>query len=184
MTLAFIRHGQTEWNRQGLMQGSTDIPLNDTGRQQARDAVAMLDGWEWDVIVSSPLSRARETAQIVADGLGLELGPAYDDLVERDYGPWEGTSSAEIMARWPDRSYPNAETLDHMVARGLRALGRIDADFPGRNVVAVCHGSIAKYTLRHLTGYPVDVVTNGSVSAMERVGDGWRVLTINGERVA
>lgn len=183
VTLAFIRHGQTEWNRQGLLQGSTDIPLNDTGRQQAHDAVAMLAEWSWDAVVSSPLARARETAQIVADELGLELGPAYDDLVERDYGPWEGRSSAEMIVEYPAKDYPGAETVDHMVERCLRALARIDADYPGKNVVLVCHGTIAKYTLIHLTDYPVEVILNGSVSAMERDGDAWRVLTVNGEAI-
>lgn len=184
MTLAFIRHGQTEWNRQGLLQGSTDIPLNETGRQQARDAVAMLADWQWDVVVSSPLSRARETAEIVAAGLGLELGPAYADLMERDYTPYEGLSSAEMVAKYPAKDYPGAEPIDAMVQRCLRALEQIDADFPGKNVVVVCHGTIAKYTLIHLTGYPVDVILNGSVSTMERDGDAWRVLTVNSERVA
>ena len=183
MPLAFIRHGQTEWNKQGLLQGSTDIPLNDTGRQQAREAVAMLDGWAWDVVVSSPLSRARETAQIVADGLGLELGPAYPDLVERDYTPFEGRSSAEMVALYPDKRYPGAETVEHMVERCLRALAQIDADYPDKNVVVVCHGTITKYTLIRLTGYPVEVITNGSVSAVERNGNGWRVLTVNNEPV-
>ncbi|PZQ92033.1 MAG: histidine phosphatase family protein [Leifsonia xyli] len=183
MTLAFVRHGQTDWNRDGRFQGSSDIPLNDTGREQARDAERMLEEWSWDAVVSSPLSRARETAEIVAAGLGLPLGPAYPELAERDYGPLEGMSDAEVMARWPDRAYPGAETLDSVVERCLRGLDRIDADFPDRNVVVVCHGTIMKYTLIRLTGYPVDVILNGTVSAIERDGDGWRVLTINGEPV-
>lgn len=184
VTLAFIRHGQTDWNRDGLLQGSSDIPLNDTGRQQAREAEGMLTQWTWDAIVSSPLARARETARIVAEDLGLQLGPAYPELAERDYGPLEGTPSAEAIERWPDRAYPGAESLDDVVARGLRGLARIDADYPGRNVVVVCHGTIMKYTLIRLTGYPVEVVLNGAVSTMERDGDGWRVLTVNGEPVA
>lgn len=184
VTLAFVRHGQTDWNAQGLFQGSTDIPLNDTGRAQARDAEAMLEQWSWDAIVSSPLVRARETARIVAEHLGLPLGPAYDELVERDYGPLEGTPALEGMQRWPDRRYPGAEPLDEVVARCLRGLARIDADYPGQNVVVVCHGTIMKYTLIHLTGHPVDVVLNGAVSAIERHGGGWRVLSINGEPVA
>lgn len=183
MTLAFIRHGQTDWNRDGRTQGSSDIPLNETGRQQARDAERMLEAWGWDAIVSSPLSRARETARIVADGLGLQLGPAYPELVERDYGPWEGGLSAELIERWPDRSYPDAEPLSEVVARCLQGLARIDHDFPEQNVVVVCHGTIMKYTLIQLTGYPIEVIHNGTVSAIERDGEGWRVLTVNGEPV-
>lgn len=183
MTLAFIRHGQTDWNKEGRLQGSSDIPLNDTGREQAHAAVEMLSSWSWDAVVSSPLMRARETAQIVADGLGLPLGAAYDELVERDYGPLEGMSDREVMARWPDRRYPGAETLDDVVARCLDGLMKIDSDYPDRNVVVVCHGTIMKYTLIRLTGHPIEVVENGSVSAIERHGDGWKVLTVNGQPV-
>lgn len=183
VTLAFVRHGQTDWNAQGLLQGSSDIPLNETGRVQARDAERMLEAWTWDAVVSSPLARARETARIVADGLGLPLGASYDELVERDYGPLEGTPSLEAIERWPDRRYPGAEPLDEVVDRCLRGLARIDADHPSSNVVVVCHGTIMKYTLIRLTGYPVEVVLNGTVSAIERDGAGWRVLTVNGEAI-
>jgi uncharacterized phosphatase len=184
VTLAFVRHGQTNWNARGLFQGSSDIPLNETGRAQAREAETMLAQWSWDAIVSSPLSRARETARIVAEHLKLPLGPAYDELVERDYGPLEGTPASVGMERWPDRRYPGAEPLDEVVERCLRGLARIDDDFPGQNVVVVCHGTIIKYTLIRLTGHPIDYVLNGTVSAMERDGDGWRVLSVNGELVA
>ena len=183
VTLAFIRHGQTDWNRDGRIQGASDIPLNDTGREQARAAETMLEAWSWDAIVSSPLSRARETASIVAAGLGLPLGEAYPELVERDYGPHEGSPSAEVVARWPHRDFPGAEPLDAMVERCLRGLARIDADHPDRNVVVVCHGTIMKYTLIRLTGHPVDVIRNGTVSAIERDGEGWRALSVNGELV-
>ena len=150
--LYLVRHGETDWNAARRIQGRTDIPLNDTGRAQARDAETMLEQWNWDAIVSSPLVRARETARIVAEHLGLPLGPAYDELVERDYGPLEGTPALEGMQRWPDRRYPGAEPLDEVVARCLRGLARIDADYPGQNVVVVCHGTIMKYTLIRLTG--------------------------------
>src|SRR5690554_3316332 len=121
MTIAFIRHGQTDWNAALKMQGTSDIPLNETGRQQARDAVNVLADAGWEVIVSSPLSRARETAQIVADGLGIALGRSYDLLVERAYGEGEGLTLAEIDARWPDRQYPGLEPLDSVVAREVEA---------------------------------------------------------------
>ncbi|QEO10594.1 histidine phosphatase family protein [Protaetiibacter larvae] len=183
MTLAFIRHGQTDWNRDGRLQGSSDVPLNETGREQARAAERMLTDWPWDAVVSSPLSRARETAQIIADGLGLPLGPAYPELVERDYGPLEGLPDTEMMARYPDRAYPGAEPLDEVVERCLAGMARIDADFPDQNVVIVCHGTIMKYTLIRLTGHRVEAILNGTVSAIERDADGWRVLTINGEPI-
>ena len=198
MTFAFIRHGQTDWNRDDKLQGSSDIPLNARGREQATEAAAVLAGGGWQVIVSSPLQRARETAQIIAGELGLELGPSYPDLVERDYGELEGTSSSETMARWPHRDYPGAESLDSVVQRGLAALAQIGDDFPDSNVVIVCHGTIIRYTLAALAGHPIAGIENGSISTVERVGDGdadgdgdgdgeldgWKVLTVNGAPLA
>lgn len=181
MTFAFIRHGQTDWNRDGRLQGSSDIPLNDTGRGQAHDAADVLRDGGWEVIVSSPLSRARETAEIIAGSLGLELGPAYDELIERDYGPLEGMSDTEIVERYPNRDYPGAETLESVVARGRAGLARIADTFPDRNVVIVCHGTIIRYTLAALAGHPVSGIRNGSISTFTLSGDAWSVLTVNGE---
>lgn len=183
MTIAFIRHGQTDWNASLKMQGSSDIPLNETGRQQARDAVAVLADAGWEVIVSSPLSRARETAQIIADGLDIELGHSYDLLIERAYGEGEGLTLAEIDARWPDRQYPGLEPLDSVVTRGTTALHQIADEYQGKNVVIVCHGTLIRYTLASLAGQPFDHILNGSVSTLDVVDGEWAVLSVNGEKL-
>ena len=180
MTLAFIRHGQTEWNAAGRLQGSSDIPLNALGRQQAKDVVHSLsEGWQ--VIVSSPLARARETAQIIADGLGIELGRSYDLLAERDYGQAEGVTAAEALHRWPDKKYPGLESLDSVVARGTAALQQIASEYPRTNVVIVGHGTVIRYTLASLAGRPLDQIVNGSVSMLDRRDGEWRVLSVNGQ---
>ncbi|MBG6107011.1 histidine phosphatase family protein [Frigoribacterium sp. CG_9.8] len=181
MTFAFIRHGQTEWNRQLRLQGSSDIPLNDTGREQARHAVDALTGTRWDAVVSSPLSRARETAQIIADGLGITLGPSYDLLAERHYGDAEGATAEDIAANWPDHAYPGLESLDSVVARGIAALDRIADDYGDRNVVIVCHGTIIRCTLGALAGQKLPAIENGSTATFDRLGEGWRVHTVNDE---
>jgi uncharacterized phosphatase len=186
VTFAFIRHGQTDWNRDDKLQGSSDIPLNELGRQQAREAAALLAPGGWQVVVSSPLRRARETAEIIAAELGIELGPSYPGFVERDYGSLEGTSSSETMARWPHRDYPGAESLRSVVGRGLAGLASVWADFGDRDVVIVCHGTIIRYTLASLAGHTIEGIRNGSISTLEREPDGrgWRVLTVNGEPLA
>ena len=181
VTYAFIRHGQTDWNREGLLQGSTDIPLNDTGRQQAHEAAQILAGTAWTAIVSSPLQRARETAQIIADELGIELGPAYPELIERGYGPLEGTPSADAIEKWPAREYPGAESLPEVVERGRAGLARIAQDYPDQDVVIVCHGTIIRYTLAALAEREVDGIVNGSISTFRLDGDRWDVLTVNGK---
>jgi probable phosphoglycerate mutase len=158
VTFAFIRPGQTDWNRDDKLQGSSDIPLNETGREQAREAAAILAGGGWKVIVSSPLLRARETAEIIAAELHLELGPSYDEFIERDYGPLEGNSSSETTTRWPDRDYPGAESLDSVVARGEAGLAKVSADFGDGEVVIVCHGTIIRYTLAGIVGRPIGLM--------------------------
>lgn len=180
MIVAFIRHGQTEWNREGLLQGSSDIPLNETGREQARDAFMTLRSRPWDAVVSSPLQRARETARIIADGLDIPLGPAYPELIERDYGALEGTSAAAAIERWPDREYPGAESLDSVALRGEAALAAIVADRSDGAVLVACHGTIIRYTLALLAGRPVPGIDNGSISMLRRDGDAWQVMTVNG----
>ncbi|WBU39188.1 histidine phosphatase family protein [Homoserinibacter sp. YIM 151385] len=181
MTFAFIRHGQTDWNLHKRLQGATDIPLNETGRQQARDAVAGLAGGGWQAIVSSPLSRARETAQIIADGLGIELGPAYDELIERDYGEAEGVVEAEAEERWPGKTAPGIEPIDEVVRRGRAALDRIAEDYRDEDVLVVCHGTLIRYTLAELAGRELPAIVNGSVSTFGLEGERWRVLTVNDE---
>lgn len=178
MTFAFIRHGQTDLNLQGRLQGSSDWPLNETGLAQAHDAIGVLraTGVPWTVVVSSPLQRARTTAAIIADGLGIELGASYDDLVERDYGRFEGVLEADA-----DKTDPDVETLDAVVARGRRALEAIAADHPDADVVIVCHGTIIRYTLAALAGRPIEAPRNGTTALFRRDGAGWTVLTVNDE---
>jgi uncharacterized phosphatase len=183
---AFIRHGETDWNRELRLQGSSDIPLNDTGRGQAAEAVSNLAEDHWDAIVSSPLSRARETAEIIARGLGIELGPVYDDLVERDYGAAEGATSEEIAERWPDRDYPRLEPAESVVARGRDALTAIAAEYgDDARVLVVCHGTLIRLTLGVFADRAFDSIINGSVSTFRSLADGgWEVLSVNGEVLA
>jgi uncharacterized phosphatase len=181
MTLALIRHGETDWNRELRLQGTTDIPLNDTGRDQAYAAVEPLAAQQWDAVVSSPLARARETAQIIAAGLDIRLGATYDLLIERAYGAAEGATAEVIAERWPDKQYPGQESLESVVDRGTRALEQIAADLGGARTVIVCHGTLIRYTLEHLAGRSFDQIRNGAISTVERRDGTWHVLSVNGE---
>jgi probable phosphoglycerate mutase len=177
---AFIRHGQTDWNRDDKLQGSSDIPLNDIGREQAHEAARLLRDQGWEAIVSSPLSRARETAEIIAGDLGIELGPSYAAFVERDYGVNEGGSSSEIVAKYPNRHYPGAEPLASVVTRGKAGLMMVAADFGERSTIIVCHGTIIRYTLADLAGRRLPGIRNGSISTLELEDGHWQVLSVNG----
>ena len=99
--LILWRHGQTDYNLQGRIQGQVDIPLNDTGRQQAQRAADDIAALGPTRIVSSPLVRARDTAEVLASltGLSVEIDPG---LVEKSFGTWEGLKAADIKKQWPD----------------------------------------------------------------------------------
>ena len=183
MRLALIRHGQTDWNLNGLMQGRTDIPLNDTGRAQAGAAAAIIAASEWDLVVSSTLGRARETAAILADGLGLPVAGAYEELVEQDFGAAEGTLVAEIDVRWPGRDFERKEPDHEVGPRGIRGLDRIAADHAGARVLAVAHGTLIRHTLAEMSGHDArhyPRLDNLAVSEVRRADAAWQVLTVGG----
>lgn len=188
MPIALIRHGQTDWNATLRLQGSTDIPLNDTGREQAASIVNRLDASRWDLVVSSPLSRARETAEILAAGLGIELGPTLPGLVERSYGDAEGATAEVVRANWPDRQYPNMELEAEVQARGAAALAAIEEQFPGRNVLAVSHGTLIRLTVGFVTGTVVGPLPNTAIVELDHSGDDWLLvdaeLTVEGVEAA
>jgi uncharacterized phosphatase len=165
--LYLVRHGETDWNRQRRIQGRTDIPLNDTGREQARLTGMLLTRRPIDRVVASPLGRARETAEIIARELGLGEPALRDALVERDYGAAEGLSYREIDARYPEGTpVPGRESREEVAARIVPDLVRLAADHPGESIVVVSHGGAIRSAL--LSAEPhggFGPITNGSVHA-------------------
>src|ERR1700712_2452823 len=110
-SLYLVRHGETDWNAQRRIQGSTDIPLNATGRAQAATAGGILARREWDGIYASPLSRAFETASIIAGEVGLGEPTTIAAIVERNYGEAEGLNWEQIDRLFPgDTPVPGRET--------------------------------------------------------------------------
>jgi uncharacterized phosphatase len=170
--LYLVRHGETDWNRQHRIQGLTDIPLNDTGREQAKAAGVLLARRSWDRIVTSPLSRAMETASIIATETGLDAPEPIQALVERNYGEGEGLDFAEINRRYPDRAaVPGQESRDEVIARVVPALLELAAVHPGESLIVVSHGGAIRGAL--MAADPAGshgIITNGSVHSF-RVED-------------
>jgi probable phosphoglycerate mutase len=184
-TFALIRHGQTDWNAQRRLQGSTDIPLNDVGRDQARDAVEALAGYGWDAIVSSPLSRAAETADLIASGLGLTVARRVPDLTERSFGPAEGLQDGpELDALRTPGGFRGAEDEDEASVRGLAALEALAEEFRGGRVLVVTHGSLLRVSLSRAVGRTLPSVDNAALNlAHHHPADGWNLEYFNGERL-
>ena len=168
--LALVRHGQTDWNLERRIQGSSDIPLNDTGRGQARGAGALLARRHWDGIYASPLSRAMETARIIAAATGLTDAPPAPvaAVAERAYGQAEGLTGDEILTRFPEGvPIPGQESRESVVRRALPALVELAEDNPGRSLIVVSHGgviaSLVRYITEHALPGPGETIANGSV---------------------
>lgn len=185
-TFALIRHGQTDWNAQRRLQGSTDIPLNDVGRGQARDAGSVLAGYGWDMIVSSPLRRAAETADLIAAGLGLNVARRVPELTERSFGRAEGLQAGpELDALRVPGGFRGAESEDEAASRGLGALEALAGEFPGRRVLVIAHGTLLRVSLSRAIGRTLQRIDNAALNlAHHHVVDGWRLEYFNGEQVA
>ncbi|MGO4805419.1 histidine phosphatase family protein [Arthrobacter sp. 2MCAF15] len=184
-TFALVRHGQTDWNVQRRLQGSTDIPLNDVGRRQARDAVAVLSGYQWDAVVSSPLRRAAETADLIASGLGLGPARRVPELAERSFGPAEGLQAGpELDALRIRGGFRGAESRNKAACRGLAALEALAEEFRGRRVVVVAHATLIRLSLSRAVGYTLQSIDNAALNlAHHHAVDGWELEYFNGEPV-
>jgi uncharacterized phosphatase len=169
--LYLVRHGETDWNQQRRIQGLTDIPLNDTGREQARATGRLLARRRWDGVYASPLSRALETAAIIADELGLPAPQPVPALVERNYGEAEGLNFLEIERRYPDRgSVPGQESREDVVDRVLPALRDLAREHPDQALVVVSHGGAIRSVLTAVNPrFSHGMITNGSVHSF-RIG--------------
>ncbi|TQJ58817.1 putative phosphoglycerate mutase [Arthrobacter sp. SLBN-83] len=184
-TFALVRHGQTDWNAERRLQGATDIPLNDVGRGQARDAIAILAPYEWDAIVSSPLSRAAETADIIAEGLGLTVSRRVPELTERSFGPAEGMQAGpELDALRVPGGFKGAESEDEAADRGIAALEALAEEFRGQRLLVVTHGTLLRVSLSRAIGQTLASVDNAALNlAHHHAIDGWKLEYFNGEPV-
>jgi uncharacterized phosphatase len=171
--LYLVRHGETEWNRQRRIQGLTDIPLNETGRAQARATGMLLGRRHWDGIYSSPLSRARETGSIIAAEVGLAEPTLIDALVERNYGQAEGLDWLQVETRYPHGTVvPGRESREQVGARVIPALMELATDRPGEALLIISHGGAIRAVLNEVEpAASHGSITNGSVHSF-RLEDG------------
>ncbi|RNE64173.1 histidine phosphatase family protein [Cryobacterium tepidiphilum] len=183
--IGLVRHGQTDWNLGNRMQGSSDIPLNDTGRAQAAEAGELLASADWAFpwtgVLTSPLVRAVETGQIIAAHLGLPMLGELPGIVERHYGIAEGMPVDEAYGRYPDRAFPESETEEQVTERALATLAGLHADYPGQHLLVVAHGGLIRNVLTELHDEPVPGIINSAAALVRWRGDAWLVEAINNE---
>lgn len=161
------RHGQTAWNADSRVQGQTDVELSEVGEVQAQAAAFKLAALHPDVIVSSDLRRAADTAAALAAVTGIEV--SHDErLRERHYGQWQGHRLAEIAERWPEQyarwragepvTDLGVESLDDLAKRASAALADAADRAPGGTVVVVTHGGAARCGCGALLGWSDEIL--------------------------
>jgi probable phosphoglycerate mutase len=188
--LCLVRHGETEWNAEGRVQGQTDIPLSAVGVRQARAAAALLAGHDFSAVYSSDLSRVRQTAEPAAQKLALPL-QLDPELRERHYGIFERLLYSEVKSRYPelyarfhekdpDYDFETGESLRTFYDRSLRAVTRIADRHPGEQVLVFTHGGVLDMVYRRAMslglGAPRDYgIPNCGVNWVEITPSGWAV---------
>lgn len=194
-TVLLARHGQTDWNATGRYHGQANVPLNETGHRQAEGLAMVLSSHDLDLIVSSPLDRALDTARAVAAGRATPVVVDHR-LLEVDVGEWTGLTEAEVFARDPEfararsagRDYrlsPSGETTSQCGHRIADALREIAATDPGSRILVVSHGYALQAGLGEVLGWTIeqsrriDGLFNCAVTELAVEAGRWRLTAHN-----
>jgi broad specificity phosphatase PhoE len=178
-----VRHGQTPLNAAGVLRGLLDPSLDETGREQARRLGVALGPALPSAVVASPLRRARQTAQPIADRAGREV-TTDQRLIDRDYGQWAGRSRESVAAEWGSiDDAPGVEPIPVVRDRAVRGLTEIARRGRGGTVVAVSHDVVNRELLAAFDaalGDPDEIPQdNGCFNTLELRGEEWAVLSVN-----
>lgn len=189
LEITIVRHGRTQWNVAGRLQGRTDIPLNDEGRDDARRVAEAVSLQSWQALFTSPLLRAYDTASILGKKIGLEP-EVRDCLIERSYGTLEGKSRAQLR-QWRAKKGRRSSKVTGMEADSVlrsRALacfnGLAQGHIEGDRVLVVSHGGFINAFLFCISngkvGSGITQLANGSITRVSWTkAFGWRVISLN-----
>jgi 2,3-bisphosphoglycerate-dependent phosphoglycerate mutase len=188
--LCIVRHGETAWNAEHRVQGQLDVPLNAIGHAQAMAASKVLSQEKFDVIYSSDLSRARQTAAPTAAQLSLEV-LLDKDLRERHYGIFERLTYAEVKVRFPedyarfearepDYAFRTGESLKDFYARSVVVMSKIAKAHEGKSILVFTHGGILDKFYRFVTGMSISAernfgIPNAGLNRVEVTAAGWQI---------
>ncbi|MRH44972.1 histidine phosphatase family protein [Aquibacillus halophilus] len=180
--ICLVRHGQTDWNYLGKIQGMTDVPLNDVGRRQAEECREYVNSQDWDFIISSPLKRAKETAEIINKDLNLQI-IEMEEFKERSFGIAEGLTLEERTIQFPEGDYPGQESKQDLVERVMSGIDTINRSYPGKKVLLVAHGAVIGTLLSTISNGQIGSgrtkLMNACISNIQHVDDQWKIHNYN-----
>lgn len=192
--LILVRHGETEWNRVERFRGRIDIELNETGHRQAQAVASRVGAWKPDAIYSSPLKRALQTAQPLAQACGREIKP-LETITDIDYGAWGGHSPEEVAAQHSDLyrtwleaphlvQFPEGESLEQVRSRAWIAVEEVCAAHARETVVLVSHVVVNRALICAVLGLDNSSLwkigqDNGAISIVDAKEDEYRLVLLN-----
>lgn len=179
--LGLFRHGQTDWNINFLLQGVTDIPMNETGIEQVELAARAIKAEDWDVILTSPLTRAKQTAEIIARRNGFSKIIEQELLIERSFGEAEGLSHEQWRAKYSNLDeIPGGESRTQVVESSKLLLETISKELAGKRVLAISHGALIRALISIASNdeLPQDGerLGNASLNVVKHTENSWQVV--------
>ena len=193
-TFLIIRHGETAWNRGEIFRGTYDVPLNENGKQQARLAAHPLACLEISAAYTSPLSRAKASAEIVAESHGISP-VIHEGFIDMDYGEWTGKEDSEVAKHWPNEHAawitrphtvrpPGGTTLQEVFKRSFTAMEELAERHDGETIAIFSHRVVNKLLLigalsLGLERFPFILQGNCCINEIERIPSGYLIRSIN-----
>lgn len=172
MKLLMVRHGRTDWNDLKKIQGCVDIGLNETGRNQAKETAKLLENENIDLIISSPLIRTKQTAEIINEGRNINI--IYDErLKERDFGEFEGLTKKDFdyESFWTyskNLKYEKAENIQEFFKREFEFLDEVKEKYKDKTILLVTHAGVTTAINSYFEGLPKEnEMTKGRLNNCE-----------------
>jgi uncharacterized phosphatase len=170
--ICLLRHGETDWNILGKLQGREDVPLNATGIGQIKDTVQFFKKTGWEIIITSPLSRAKMSAEIISKETGNTKIHEETDFTERDFGAASGMTAEEREKAFPGGECPGIEPLEALQNRTVTALLKYAEKYRGKNIIIVSHGAAINSILAYLSGNEIGsgktTLKNACITLLEK----------------
>lgn len=176
-----LRHGQTDWNINFLLQGITDVPMNQAGIEQVRLAAKFLRKDDWDLVLTSPLTRATQTAEILLDVLGFDVAIQDDLLIERSFGQAEGLSYEQWKQKYSNLDeIPGGESKKQLLTRSKLLLDTVSSKYAGKRVLAVSHGALIRTLIAIASNHELprdgERLSNASLNVVGHIENSWKII--------
>ena len=183
MNIYLVRHGETEWNILGKLQGREDIPLNTNGIEQIQETAIYLNKFKWNIIITSPLLRAKMSAKIISEKNDNANTIEEKDFMERDYGKASGMTVEDRKKYFPDGNWIGVETQENVQKRVVNALKKYTEKYQKKDFIIVSHGgainSILAYLSKNEIGTGKTTLRNACITLLEKRNEEIKIVYYN-----